>query len=267
MPKTSGDELFERYLRDRGYEPGSHEPSLVEHGIEKRPDYVPRNKHMRIACEVEQFSAGESALERRLASQGTVSASAKEVYGPIRRHIQSAAKQLKPLTTLDLPLVVVLANPDGAMIDLSVDHVLAALYGNPMFSIQVDRTTGAPADQGRFEFGRDGKLTNDHSYLSAVVLLRRREHGSDRIAEIAAEERRDPAPSDFDDATEEAVALFRRLEREELPEGDYLYVDVIETMSESALLLPEDWFNGEHDSRWRLNADGYFELVGGPMRA
>jgi hypothetical protein len=57
------------------------------------------------------------------------------------------------------------------------------------------------------------------------------------------------------------------LEQEELPEGDYVYLDVIETMSESAVPLPDDWFDGEHDSRWRLNLDGYLERVRGPLRS
>lgn len=265
MPKTSGDVGFERYLREHGYDPGPHEPSLAEHGIETRPDFLPRHGDLQIACEVEQFTPGNSALERRLANQRTVSASPKEVYGPVRTHIASAAKQLKPLTALKLPLIVVLANPEGAMVNLSVEHVLAALYGNPMFTMRIDPTIGGAVREGRFEFGRDGKLTNDHPYLSAVALLRRREHRTDRIAEIAAEERRDP--SDFDPATTEAVQVLKRLEQEDLPDGDYLYVDVIETISEVATPLPEDWFDGEQDSRWRINADGYFELVRGPQRA
>src|SRR5204863_10128570 len=86
----------------------------------------------------------------------------KEVYGPIRNHVAKAAQQLKPLTALQLPLVVVLANPEGAMLDLSVQHVLSALYGNPTFTMDVDPAVGAAVGDGRLEFGRDGKLTNDH---------------------------------------------------------------------------------------------------------
>jgi hypothetical protein len=267
MPKTSGDELFERYLREHGYEAGPHEPDLAEHGIAKRPDFLPELGELQIACEVEQFTSGASALERRLADQRTISASGKEVYGPIRNHVAKAAQQLKPLTALELPLVVVLANPEGAMIDLSVQHVLSALYGDPTFTMKIDPTVGAAVGEGRLEFGRDGKLTNDHPYLSAIALLRRREHRADRIAEIAAEERSDRDPSDLDEATTEALKLLQRLDREHLPEGDYLYVDLIETLSDAAIPLPEAWFDHERDSRWRLNADGYFELVRGPLRS
>ncbi|HMC07230.1 MAG TPA: hypothetical protein VKG89_07540 [Solirubrobacterales bacterium] len=267
MPKTSGDKLFERYLREHGYEPGAHEPDLAEYAIAKRPDFLPRLGELRIACEVEQFTAGASALERRLADQRTISASGKEVYGPIRNHVAKAAQQLKPLTALQLPLVVVLANPEGAMLDLSVQHVLSALYGNPTFTMDVDPAVGAAVGDGRLEFGRDGKLTNDHPYLSAVALLRRREHRADRISEIADEERGGRDPSGFDEATAEALQVLKRLDREDPPEGDYLYVDLIETVSEKAVPLPREWFAGEHDSRWRLRADGYFELVNGQRRS
>ena len=95
----------------------------------------------------------------------------------------------------------------------------------------IDPTVGAAVGDGRLEFGRDGKLTKDHPYLSAIALLRRREHQADRIAEVAAEERGDRDPSDFDEATSEALKLLERLDREDLPEGDYLYVDLIETTS------------------------------------
>lgn len=265
MAKTSGDELFERYLAERGYEPGPHEPSLAAHGIEKRPDFLPRFGPMRIACEVEQFKAGASALERRLRSQRTVAASTGEVYGPIRNHIREAADQLKPLQALNVPLVVVLANPEGAIVDLSVTHVTAALYGNLGFAMQIDRTAGA-AMNTRFELGRDGKVTNDHPYISAVALLRRREHRQDKIDEIAAAETGERAASDLAEASVQAARLLRRLNQIELPVGDYLYLDVIETMSASAMPVPLEWFAGEHDSRWRLGGGDCFERVRGPAR-
>jgi hypothetical protein len=80
MTKTSGDDLFERYLMEHGYDAGTHEPDLSSYGIKERPDFLPQLGCKRIACEVEQFKAGASALERRLTSQRTVSASAKDVY-------------------------------------------------------------------------------------------------------------------------------------------------------------------------------------------
>jgi hypothetical protein len=264
VAKTTGDERFERYLIEQGYDPGPHEPSLADHGIEKRPDFLPRFGEMQIACEVEQFTVRASTLERRLNSQRTVAASSKEVYGPIRSHIREGASQLKPLQALSLPLVVVLANPDRAMVDLSVKHVVAAMYGNLVFAMQIDPDSGSAVEAGRFELGRDGKLTNDHPYISAVALLRRREHRQDKADELADADTADCAPRDLAEASVQALRLLRRLNQAELPEGDYVYVDVIETASPSATPLPQDWFAGEHDSRWRLNSVGYFEQVREP---
>lgn len=266
VPKTTGDLLFERYLRDHGYEPGPHEPHLSNHGIATRPDFIPRRGDgAQAACEVEQFRPGASKVERRLAGQRTATASAPEVYRPVRQRVGSAARQLKPLVDLELPLVVVLANPDGAMVDLSVAAVTAALYGNPTFTIPIDPVAGGAVGERRLEFGRDGKLTNDHPYLSAVALLRLRERSTDRIAEIAAQMR--DQPRTFDEAASATLELLRRVENEELPGGDYVFVDVIETMSASAAALDDDWFRGDQDSRWRLNDDGYFERRWGVERS
>lgn len=259
MAKTTGDERFERYLREHGYDPGPHEPSLVEHGIDKRPDFLPRRGGWTVACEVKQFKAGASDLERRLVSQQIAAGSPRDVYGQIRRQVSSAASQLKPLTGLGIPLVAVLTNPERALVDLSVGTVLAALYGNITVTFPVDLATGDAPAMGQFEFDRDGKLTNDHPYLSAVVLLQRRELQADLIEQILAEERRRREP--IVDSVSEVITLLKRLEREDLPDGDYLYVDVIETISDISVPLPEEWFDGERDSRWRINADGCFEAV------
>lgn len=56
--------------------------------------------------------------------------------------------------------------------------------------MQIDTATGAAVDDGHRELGRDGKLTNDHAYLTAVVLLRRRELALDARDEILAELRK-----------------------------------------------------------------------------
>ena len=174
MPKTTADEWFERYLLDHGFDPGEHEPDLSSWDVQTHPDYLPTGDAGQIACEVKQFGK-DLKLARRLAEQRYVAASDAEVYGPIRNQVAEAASQLKPLGSRQMPLVVVLANPAGAPVDLSFDHVIAALYGNTQWTVAIDPSTGGAVDEGRFELGRDGKLTNDHAYLSAVALLRRRE--------------------------------------------------------------------------------------------
>lgn len=219
---------------------------------------------MRVAFEVKEFAAGKSNLEKRLSKQRTLSASDNEVFGPIRNQVKSASEQLRPLQTLGIPLVVVLSNPQGALVNLRVENVLSALYGGVVYSLPINPETGSGSlEDGRFEFGRGGKFTNHHQYISALVLLRQRENRADRISEIAEEMRDGPPPRDFDTASEEAFALFTRLDEEELPDGDYLYCDVIETASDSAVPLPSDCLDGDRDTRWRLNSQGVFEPADG----
>ena len=49
---------------------------------------------------------------------------------------------------------------------------------------------------------------------------------------------------DFEEAATQAVQLLKRLEREHPPEGDYVWVDVIETLGDAAIALPDSWFDG-----------------------
>ncbi len=264
MPKTTADEWFERYLQDHGFDTGEHEPDLSSWGVQTQPDYLPTGDAGQIACEVKQFGT-DSKLAKRLAEQSYVAASDAEVYGPIRNQVAEAASQLKPLASRQIPLVVVLANPAGAPVDLSFEHVLAALYGNPQWTVAIDPSTGGAVDEGRFELGRDGKLTNDHAYLSAIVLLRRRELAHDARDEILAglREHYDGEAKTAEERQERAVAAIEELERHDLPDGHYFYVEVIEALSELAVPLPEAWFAGERDRRWRCNAEGYYELAHG----
>ena len=164
-----------------------------------------------------------------------------------------------------MPLVGVLANPAGAPVDLSVSHLLAALYGNPQWAMTIDSQSGAAVDEGRLELGRDGKLTNDHPYLGAIVLLRRRELAQDAAEKILAERkgRSTDAPKTARERRERMAAAFDELSRHELPDGHYFWADVIETTSEAAVRLPEDWFDGDLDRRWRCNQQGRYELIRG----
>jgi hypothetical protein len=133
----------------------------------------------------------------------------------------------------------------------------------------IDTAAGGPAGEGRLELGRDGKLTNDHPYVSAVVLLRRRELATDAAGDISAEVRArfSQAPTTREERVEQAAATIKEINRHKLPEGHYFYVDVIETASESAVPLPEQWFDGPRDTRWRLSEDGAYELVRGAEQA
>lgn len=166
MPKTEADKHFEAYLVEHGYDPGEHEPNLAELGIDSRPDYLPTNASgEQIVCEVKSF--GVNDLTRRLNFLRAVTASSAEQYGPIRHHVKRAARRnLRPLAGQGSPLVVILTRTEpGVIVDLSVENVAYALFGDRR------RVKRSAAERARPLFGWGGALTNDHQYVSAVAVL------------------------------------------------------------------------------------------------
>jgi len=86
----------------------------------------------------------------------------KDFYGPMRGAVREAAKNLKPLAGRGLPLVVVIANPKGYLVPLSMENLVPAMVGNPGWSGRFNPET-ARVERFEFEFGRDGRLRNDHA--------------------------------------------------------------------------------------------------------
>lgn len=268
---TKADRWFERCARERGYNPGEHEPDLSERGMSKRPDYVVTNSaDERAAFEVKAFT-DKIPLVQRLYSRQPVSAGPDQVFGPIREHVKAAAAQLKGLAE-EMPVVAVLANPDGVPFDHSTEQVLAALYGNHEYRMAINTATGKPGPVS-FGLGRDGRLKTNHPYMSAVAILRHREHRQDAVDALTAETKTQPGWEEIPAARRAEILLdVINANSADFPDGDYFYVDVIDTMSASleegpALPLPDSWF-GEHprDSRWRYNPAGHFECVRGPAK-
>lgn len=73
-----------------------------------------------------------------------------------------------------------------------------------------------------------------------------------------AEHGHDPGPPEPDLGTSRhpdrlITAMDAARERREVPEGDYLYADVIVAMSDKARSLPPTVFDGPHDSRWEFD--------------
>jgi hypothetical protein len=211
VPKTEEDHHFEAYLVEHGYDPGEHEPDLSPLGVGPRPDYLPTNAvGERIVCEVKGF--GVNNLTRRLRQLRMVTVGDREQYGPIRSQVKKAARKLKPLAPQGLPLVVVLARAlRDVVVDLSVENVTSALFGDPGYVLEIDRETGAAVRNGRHLLGRDGALTRDHQHVSAVAIL----------------------------------------EGRTFTPGFRYRLDVIEALSSTATPLPDHWFAGPRDSRWR----------------
>jgi hypothetical protein len=252
MPKTDADEHFEAYLVEHGYEPGEHEPDLAEGGIDSTPDYLPKNASgEQIACEVKGFDVNN--LTRRLNQQPRgVTAGPREQYGPIRNQVKAAARTLKPLTPQGLPLVVVLASAvPGVVIDLSMENVANALFGDPGYVLDIDRETGAAMGEGRHLLGRDGALTNDHQYVSAVAVLTGESLASvERRGVFAAVRAATPGFADLPNV-EQFDRLSAALEGRTFSPGFRYRLDVIEALSPTATPLPDHWFSGPRDSRWR----------------
>jgi hypothetical protein len=262
MPKTKADEHFEAYLVEHGYEPGEHEPDLCELEIDTRPDYLPKNASgEQVVCEVKSFRVNN--LTRLLARQPRgVTAGPREQFGPIRNQVKDAARTLKPLTPQGLPLVVVLTRTlPGVVVDLSVENVVNALFGDPRYVMEIDRETGAAVGEGRHLLGRDGALTNDHQYVSAVAILTGEALASVERREVFAELRKaTPGLTELPRA-EQIDRYGKVLEGRMFSPGYRYWVDVIETISETATPLPDHWFSGPRDGRWR-----WTELADGGMR-
>lgn len=252
MPKTEADEYFEAYLLEHGYEPGEHEPNLAELGVASTPDYFPASPSgERVVCEVKSFDVNN--LTRRLNAQPRgVTAGPREQFGPIRNQVKAAARTLKPLAPHRLPLVVVLtcAVP-GVVVDLSVENVANALFGDPRYVLDIDRETGAAVGEGRHLLGRDGALTNDHQYVSAVAVLTGEALASVERRALYAELRE--ATPGFTDLPRAAQAnRYAAVEEGRTFSPGYRYrLEVIEAISTTATPLPDHWFSGPRDSRWR----------------
>jgi hypothetical protein len=251
--KTDAERWFERYLRDHGYS-YDYEPDL---GVGKHPDFVIERNGVKVVCEVkafEQVPALQKKLEGRTAP---VMASDDEVYGPIRSAVRQAAKQLKPLADAGLPLVVVLANPLGFVVHLNMERLIEAMFGNPGWAGKFDAEKGEVEDM-KFEYGRDGKLRNDHPYISAVVILREIDL-EDEYQRKWSEERQKDRPKltlekdgidGFAKAVEEEVADWEEHQKTaEIPSGKQYAVEVLGTGSEKAVPLPENVFDCRRDKR------------------
>jgi hypothetical protein len=127
---NEAERWFERYLRDHGYE-YEYEPDL---GVAKRPDFLARRDGVEFVCEVKGFEE-PPPLERRLAGTNqAVMVSADEEYGPMRGAVREAARQLKAFAGSPWPLVVVLANPMGFYVHLSIERLMEAMFGNPGYA-------------------------------------------------------------------------------------------------------------------------------------
>jgi hypothetical protein len=181
-PKTAADERFEAYLSEHRI-PFEYEPDWAEEfgiEVEDTPDYLVDPDGTRVICEVKQFESTR-IKDRLLRTPGrAVGISPREEFGPIRSKVtQTAREQLSPFQGLGVPLVVVLADPLNADVQLDSYSVAHALLGNPKvtFSVGPEGPTDAPVTEKAEDYGAlisiqpDGKIVNHHPFVSAIVVV------------------------------------------------------------------------------------------------
>jgi hypothetical protein len=252
--RPEGELLFESYLAEHGYPEPSYEPDL---GVPTRPDYVVTRGEDEAICEVEEFDP-DSGWSPAATGSGARSRSLNEVLSPVRNKIRAGAKQLKPLADSGRALVIVLANPGGAWVGLSPPEMVWAMYGDPAFAFAVDPETGEAVDDGGFITTRNGKLRNDHPYVSAVAVVFQRERAVDFYDELLA-------GMDGANPDEKMRAIHDAKDRGEVPEGHYHRLDVYRTMSAHATPVPASLFSGPRDRLFEFDAGaGAYVWTGGP---
>jgi hypothetical protein len=162
---------------------------------------------------------------------------------------------------LGLPLVVMLANPRGVLLNLSVENIVYSMYGDLTFTFPVSAKTGGAIEPGRFVAGRNGRYRADHQYVSAVGLLGYRNRRADYTHELLAGQ--DDLPlSERMRLVDEADA------RGEIPDGGFHVVTLVRAVSESAVPVPAQFFDGEGDRVFALDEGvGAYVQVRGPVRS
>jgi hypothetical protein len=206
-------------------------------------------------CEVKGFDQ-PTPLDRRLerAKHATM-VSSNEEYGPMRNAVREAARQLKPLAGAGFPLIVVLANPMGFRVNLSLERLVEAMYGNPGFVGNIDPKKGE-VEHFSFQYGRDGRLRNDHPYVSAVAILRERSRADEyfnRWRSDWKESRKHLDNPTTDEIIAEAVAEQEAWNASEasrsVPEGHIYVVEMMATGSPEAAPVPTNVFDCSRDKR------------------
>lgn len=219
--RSDGDMLFERYLAERGVAIPEHEPDL---GVLKKADYLVETDGRRCLCEVKEFAP---------TTQSVIPGSMQDLLKPLRAKIHDAAPQLKAAKDLGYPLVAVLTNPHRAPVVLGEQEMLWAIEGDPIVRMPA-RSSGPPVHT----VGRNGRLRNDHAYITAVVVLHERLHAQDQYDEIAKHSR--------DQAHDERVRAILDGRQTE-PEGGYLFAHTFIPNSGDAVPLPDVFFRGPRD--------------------
>jgi hypothetical protein len=236
----AGEALMAQWLTDRGY---TYEFEPEDWGVNTCPDFrVDVSGHI-VAIEVESIE-GWGGFANTPVGQGFTRGMDRALR-PLRAKIKEGARQLKPLAGTGMPLLVAVANPFRRPVPFSADMMISAMYGDPSYRFSTDRPGG------QMLLDRNGKLTNDHSYVSAVMTIR------------TAPGVREAAGHWFDEnrtrfASAQAMMVeARRLESEGFfGNANVVAVDLIETVATGSARLPAGFASGPNDTHWGPLPDG-----------
>jgi hypothetical protein len=234
-----GEALFARWLDERRYA-YDFEPDW---GVETCPDFRVTIGSEFVAVELESIAGWGMFADLQVGELG--SRPMAQALKPMRHKIRAAAQQLKPLAGSGMPLVVAIANPDNRPVAFTAELLIAAMYGDPAYEIAEDPS------QDRMLLGRNGKLTNDHPYVSAVMLVR-----EESAAAAAASRWFDDNRENFETA-EAMIAAARQMEADgAFGSATWVAIDLVDTVSDVAAPIPTAFSLGPDDRRWRPTDDG-----------
>jgi hypothetical protein len=247
--------MFEAYLAEHGYGKVPHEPDL---GVDKFPDYVIECDGQRCVVEVKEFAPRVQPVPDRTRVR---LAGLRDAAQTDPRSAARGGAQVQAHGTAGLPLVVMLANPNGVLLDLSIESIIYSMYGDLTFSFPVSVETGGATEPGQFVAGRNGRYRANHQYVSAVGLLGCRSRRAEHVQELLAQQEE---LSPF-----EGFQLVHAAdERGEIPDGKYHVVTLVRTASESAVPMPNQFFDGADDRIFALNEEmGAYVQARGPARS
>lgn len=242
--------MFEHYLAEHGYEILSYEGDL---GTRKRPDYLVRRDGHEVVVEVESFN---TQLRQPVGGPGGfVALPGLKV---VRQKITAGAEQLKGIGKC--PLVVVLVNPQRLLLPLAPDQMIAAMYGDQVVTFAEDGLQWRTGRNGRLRVDEpDGSARGNHPYLSAVAVLRG-SYAED--AWVTAWLRQHD--TEYPNAIAAYAEALTRAERAGVGD-EAVSLDVFETVSEAAVVLPRVVFDGPTDTRWGKISEGRYGRLVSPL--
>jgi hypothetical protein len=276
---TESERWMEAYADEHGYQ-ATFEPSwaqLFGQSFTTNPDFLLERDGARAIVEVRSFTSW--ALSDYLAKIGGSGAVPQSVnLKPIFAAIKEKADQLLPFAVTGLPLIVALANTGESDVILDQHHLFSAMFGDiaikvPVaMSADVDTASLPPAHQefqpgyGAFCATKDGEPINPRPHVSAViVVLCRDRYAAWRYADrdrFIEEEGGPVADDDYDERIARNSAWLKTpigRHQVEGPTGYDFQVSVYDLNGYGlghGPPLPDGWFNGARDKRYRFDATG-----------